>query len=76
MATGNSDFDLSKKQILDALKVVAETIRKQKPAAKLYFMVLSYVFMPSASDVFIIGKKCHCILGKRDEFFNNMWESF
>uniref|UniRef100_A0A8R1XXA9 SGNH_hydro domain-containing protein n=1 Tax=Onchocerca volvulus TaxID=6282 RepID=A0A8R1XXA9_ONCVO len=40
VSIGNSDFDLTEEQMLEALKNVAETIRKQKPLAKLYFMKL------------------------------------
>lgn len=40
VSIGNSDFNLSKDQMLEALRSVAETIRNQKPSAKLYFMVM------------------------------------
>ncbi|EJW82173.1 hypothetical protein WUBG_06916 [Wuchereria bancrofti] len=40
VSIGNSDFDLTKEQMLEALKSVAGAIRKQKPSAKLYFMKL------------------------------------
>ncbi|KAK6109648.1 hypothetical protein QQG55_36830 [Brugia pahangi] len=40
VSIGNSDFDLTEEQMLEALKSVAGTIRKQKPSAKLYFMKL------------------------------------
>ncbi|VDK75722.1 unnamed protein product [Litomosoides sigmodontis] len=40
VSIGNSDFDLTDEQMLEALKSVAGTIRKQKPSSKLYFMKL------------------------------------
>lgn len=43
VSIGNSDFDLTDEQMLEALKSVAGTIRKQKPSSKLYFLVICYI---------------------------------
>ncbi|VDN05161.1 unnamed protein product [Thelazia callipaeda] len=40
VSIGNSDFDLNREQMLEALKSVAVIIKEQKPSAKLYFMKL------------------------------------
>ncbi|VDN18489.1 unnamed protein product [Gongylonema pulchrum] len=40
VSIGNSDFHLSKEEMLDALKLVAATVRKRKPTAKLFLMKL------------------------------------
>ncbi|EFO21861.2 platelet-activating factor acetylhydrolase IB subunit beta [Loa loa] len=40
VSIGNSDFELTEEEMLEGLKSVAGTIRKQKPSAKLYFMKL------------------------------------